>query len=465
MIEKPIDIGTRIELFVDDLVIDEMAGVRLQLDHPERREVVFACDASWEDNVAGFNSIVQEGNAIRLYYRAGIPDRSNEDEQAIALAESTDGGKSFTRPNLGLVELDGSRDNNLLMIGGPPRIPPAFIDTNPNCKPEERYKGLSSKWKRLYAMCSADGLRWRAMHPEPIVMEGTFDTINTAFWDGLAGCYRSFTRYFENLGEHSTEQDVLGLKPTVVRAIQSSTSQDFVHWAPVVPHQYADGRQDIQLYTNATIPCPGAEHIYLAFPNRYVQERVVKPGHPYPGVNDALFMTSRDCVYWTRYLEAWVRPGLDEKNWTDRNNYPTWGIVTSATREWSMYVSEHYRHPANRPRLRRLSIRPHGFVSIHADWAGGECITKPIVLRGDEMRLNFSTSAAGSVQVELQDEQGAPLEGRTLQDADLIFGDRLDEPLTWGGKADLSALAGRPVRVRFVLRDADIYAFRSVKRR
>ena len=81
------------------------------------------------------------------------------------------------------------------------------------------------------------------------------------------------------------------------------------------------------------------------------------------------------------------------------------------------------------------------------------------------MRLNFSTSAAGSIQVELQDERGAPLEGRTLQDADLIFGDRLDMPLAWKGKTDLCSIAGRPVRVRFLLRDADIYAFRAVKTR
>jgi hypothetical protein len=463
MMRDHIDVGTRTELFVDDFMLDTLEDARLQLQHPERREIVFECDAPWEDNVAGFNSVVQRDNSIWLYYRAGIPERGDENVQAIALAESTDGGRSFARPKLGLVEYDGSRDNNLLRIGGPPHVPPAFVDTRPDCPPDERFKGLSSKWRSLYAMCSADGLRWRPMHPEPIEMEGTFDTINTAFWDSLAGCYRSFTRYFENLEEGSTEQDVLGPKPTVVRAIQSSTSQDFVHWTPVVPHQYRDGRRDVQLYTNATVPCPGAEHIYLAFPNRYVQERITVPEHPYPGVNDALFMASRDCIQWTRYLEAWVRPGLDEKNWTDRNNYPTWGIVKSSEREWSVYVSEHYRHPVVRPRLRRLSIRPHGFVSLHAGWTTGQCITKPIVFGGERLYLNCATSAAGSIQVELQDENGAPLEGYAIQDADLIYGDSLNAPVAWGGRTGLAPLGGRPVRLRFVLRDADVYAFRTAK--
>lgn len=459
--QEPIHIGKRIELFVDDLLIDKLNGTTLQLQRPERREIALACDAPWEDNIAGFNSVFQDGNSVRLYYRAGIPDRSDESHQIIALAESTDGGRSFTRPNLGLVEFGGTKDNNILASGGPPRIPPVFIDTNPDCKPQERYKGLSSKWKSLYAMCSADGIRWQPMSAEPLQMDGTFDTVNTAFWDSLAGCYRSFTRYFENLVPESTEQDVLGPKPTVVRAIQSSTSQDFIHWTPVVHHQYEDDASKTQLYTNATLPCPGAEHIYLSLPNRYVQDRITKPEHGVPGVNDALFMASRDCVHWKRYLEAWVRPDLDEKNWTDRNNYPTWGIVQTSDSEWSIYISEHYRHATVRPRLRRLSIRPYGFVSIHADYAGGECVTQPIVFGGRELRLNCSTSAAGSIRVEVQDEQGTPMEGFGIEDSDLFFGDKLDALMSWKGVSDLSSLVGRPVRFRFLLKDADIFGLKT----
>jgi len=458
----PINIGTCRELFVDDYLLDTLEDAHLQLHHPERREVAFFCDAPWEDNVAGFNSLVQEEGSVRMYYRASIPDWGNEAGQAIALAESTDGGLHFERPNFGLVEFGGNKHNNLLQIGGPPRIPPAFRDTNPNCSLDARYKGLSSAWRKLYAMASPDGLRWHPLRQQPLQIDGTFDTVNTAFWDSRAGYYRSFTRYIENLDMNSTEQDLLGPKPTVVRAIQSSTSQDFIHWTPVVHHQYADDAANTQLYTNATIPCPGAEHIYLAFPNRYVQDRIPNHDHPYPGVNDSLFMASRDCVHWTRYLEAWVKPGLDPLNWTDRNNYPTWGIVQTSATEWSLYISEHYRHPTACPRLRRLSVRPYGFVSLHADYAGGQCVTKPLVFSGRELHLNCATSAAGFVKVEIQDEKGAPLNGFSLGDADLFFGDDIDVPMTWRGSADLSSLVGQPVRFRFVLRDADIFALSTV---
>ena len=448
-----IDIGARRELFVDDYLIESMQDVRLDLKHPERREVAFTCDAPWEDSVAGFYSVLQDGGEIRLYYRSAITDWNNEDNtQCYALAVSTDGGLSFARPELGLVEFNGSRANNLLQAGGVPQIPPAFLDTNPACPPDERYKGLTARWQELYVQGSPDGLHWRPLHDVPVKMTGTFDTINTAFWDTVAGCYRSYTRYFVNMNAETTAENVLGGKPTVVRAIQCSTSPDFIHWTPPAPLRYRDSENTLQLYTNSVIPCPGAEHIYLGFPNRYVQERKPVPEHPYHGVNDALFMASRDGVTWTRYLEAWMRPGLDPRNWTDRNNYPTWGMVETSPTEWSMFISEHYRQPDAPCLMRRLSIRPHGFVSLRAGYFGGEVVTRPFTFTGKELRLNYSTSAIGSVQVEVQDQHGKVL----VPLSEPRYGDYLDTPA-----ADLSGFIGKPIRLRFLLKDADLYAMRT----
>ena len=457
-----IDIGTRRELFVDGLLLDTLQDARLDLKHPERREVSFTCNAPWEDNVAGFYSVFRDGGLVKLYYRAGISDWNNEDNtQCYAMAVSTDNGLTFTRPSLGILAFNGSRDNNLLQAGGIPQIPPAFLDTNPACPPEQRYKGLTARWQELYAQVSSDGLRWHNIIDGPVKMTGSFDTINTAFWDAHARRYRSYTRYFINMNEGTTAENVLGGKPTVVRAIQCSTSEDFIHWDPPLPLTYHDNESCIQLYTNAIVPCPDAEHIYVGFPNRYVQERKPVEEHPYFGVNDNLFMASRDGLNWTRYLDAWVRPGLDPRNWTDRNNYPTWGIVETSPTEWSIYISEHYRQPDAPCLLRRLSIRPHGFVSLHAGYDGGEVVTKPFLFGGRELRLNCSTSAIGSIWVEVQDEHGNPQPGFTLQDMEAIYGDELDRPVSWKG-GDLSKQIGKPVRLRFLLKDADIYAMRTV---
>lgn len=455
-----IPIGGRWELFVDDFLVDRMRNVRFELQRPERREVAFCCDAPWEDNVAFFNSVCEDGGAVRLYYRAACPDHSAT-PLVFALATSADRGLSFERPNLGLVEFGGSKANNILFAGEPPFFPPpAFLDTNPNCKPDERYKGFSNQWQRLFAMASPDGIHWRPLAPEPIRMSGTFDTVNTAFWDRRSGCYRSFTRYLKNAEPRANPHDFLKAESKVVRAIQTSTSTDFLNWTEPVPLAYNDDYADMQLYTNAIIPCPDAEHIYLGFPNRYVQDRIADATHPESGVNDALFMCSRDAIHWERYAEAWVRPGLDHLNWTERNNYPTWGIVKTAATEWSMYISEHYRHPGHPGRLRRRAIRPHGFVAVRADYRGGELLTKPVVFQGTQLRLNYATSAAGSIRVEIRDADGRPLKEWRPALCRTIFGDQLDAPVGWKDSDTLATLAGKPVRLRFELRDADLFAFR-----
>jgi hypothetical protein len=449
-----VDIGTRRELFVDGFLIESMRGGRLQLAHPERREIVFEADAPWEDFAFAGLSVVQEGAGIRLYYRAAIPDLSDEKVCIIAVAESTDGGRSFTRPRLGMYEFKGSKDNNIVWHGGMPGVPPAFVDARPDCPAEGRYKGLTGEWRKLYAMCSQDGIRWRLAQKDPVEMPGTFDTVNTAFWDRTSGCYRCYTRFFDP--SHKPTKDSIG-----VRAIQTATSPDFVNWTLPIPLVYEDGDATMQMYTNDIIPCPGAEHIYIGFPNRIVEERVKFPPQRWPGVNDAIFMASRDGVRWSRYREAWVRPGLDRRNWTHRNNYPVWHIIETSPEEWSILISEHYMQEDGTPgRLRRLSVRPWGFISAHCDFDGGEIVTRPLVFAGRRLRLNYSTSAAGAIQVEVQDVTGHPLPGLGLDEMAPMFGDELDAAVVWRKGSDLGRIAGRAVRLRFVLRDADLYALR-----
>jgi hypothetical protein len=110
--------------------------------------------------------------------------------------------------------------------------------------------------------------------------------------------------------------------------------------------------------------------------------------------------------------------------------------------------------------MRRFTLRIDGFVSAYAPSQGGELVTKPLVFEGRELVINLATSAAGSVRVELQSADGEPLEGFALEDCPEVFGDTLSHRVAWKGGADLGPLAGRPVRLRLELRDADVYAFR-----
>jgi hypothetical protein len=133
--------------------------------------------------------------------------------------------------------------------------------------------------------------------------------------------------------------------------------------------------------------------------------------------------------------------------------------LEGAPPELSLYATESY-WTGTSSALRRYTIRPDGFVSVNAPRRGGDMTTKPLAFEGSRLLLNVSTSAAGSLRVEIQDPDGTPRPGFSLADCDELFGDALDREATWKGSADVGSLAGKPVRLRFVLHDADLYALR-----
>jgi hypothetical protein len=160
-------------------------------------------------------------------------------------------------------------------------------------------------------------------------------------------------------------------------------------------------------------------------------------------------MSSRDGVNWDRpFLEAWVRPGPDLKNWTDRNNMTANGIIESSDTEWSLYISEHYRHADHR--IRRLSVRKQGFASMHADAKGGVFTTKPLKFIGNKLLLNYSTSAAGSIQIEALD-----LSGKVVATMPELYGDEFE-----ANALDVSKLGDQTIQLRIKMKDADLYALR-----
>ena len=97
-------------------------------------------------------------------------------------------------------------------------------------------------------------------------------------------------------------------------------------------------------------------------------------------------------------------------------------------------------------------------MSARAGMAGGEFVTRPLVFEGSELVLNVSTSAAGGVNVEIQDDRGIPVEGFSMYDCHEVFGDSLERAVKWGGGKDLGDLAGKPVRLRVRMRRARLYA-------
>ena len=478
--DNPIDIADQRELFVDDYLIDRLRGARRTLHRPVARELSLERTKPWEGNASNYTTVFQDGDLYRMYYRGTHivytqGKRENAHREVVCYAESSD-GIHWTRPDLGIVEFDGSKKNNIIWDGiGSHNFTP-FLDTNPGSSANAKYKAMGRGKSRdpndkrgighgLYIFESADGIHWKLTREDAVITEGAFDSQNLAFWDSLRGEYRAYARDFRE-----------------GRDIRTCTSKDFVQWSKPVFLTYSPGRMG-QLYTNGVIPYYRAPHIFVGFPTRYVdygwtESTKQLPQHEYREIvasslqlagtafTDSMFMSSRDGLHFDVWPESFVRPGPQRPaSWFKGDKYQNWGIVETnshlpgAANELSFYLSEAARQRDGN-RLRRYTLRVDGFVSVHAPLSGGECLTKPLRFEGSRLGINFSTSAAGTVRAELQENYGRPIPGFTLDDCDLQYGDELDRTITWKGNRDVGQLAGRPIRLRFEIKDADLYSFR-----
>lgn len=444
-----LEIGSRLELFVDRFIVDRLSGVELRLQRPVWRNVAIRFDAPWEGNTSGYVAVFRDGDRCRMYYRGSQHDVETKElphEQVVCYAESTD-GITWTKPELGLFEFEGSGKNNIVWMGPGSHNFAPFKDANPDCTPDAQYKALGQSGKALVPFKSSDGLHWSLIRGAPVITEGKFDSQNLAFWDSVRGRYVDFHRMGRN----------------GVRDIMTCTSDDFLNWTDPVWLDYR-GAPPEQLYTNATVAYYRAPHVFMAFPKRFVTDRKKVDEHPNMGLSDGLFMTSRDGVHWHRWREAFIRPGLLRERWVQRNNMTAWGMLVTRSDmagtpdELSLFSSEAYYQEG--ARLRRCTLRIDGFVAASAPAAGGEIVTKPLVFEGRELVINYATSAAGSVRVELADEHATPIPGFVIGQCPPIYGDEIEKAVAWAGQPDLSALAGKPVRLRFVLRDADLFSMR-----
>ena len=484
--DAPIDIGSRRELFVDGHLIESLKDARRQLHHPMPREVAIVHDAPWEGAGSGYHSVIHDGDRYRLYYRGsalGVENgRLKTGREVYCYAESRD-GIAFTKPEIGLHDFDGSKKNNVIWTGvGTHNFAP-FLDTRVDCPRESRFKALGGTADQggLFAFHSADGIHWSLMRDQPVVTEGAFDSQNLAFWDATAGAYRAYFRTFT--GGITTGKV---WKPEGFRAIRTATSHDFLKWEHEADLTYKDSPVE-HLYTNQVAPYFRAPHLLIGFPTRYVErgwsdsmlalpelelreQRAAAHLRYGTAVTEGLLMTSRNGVHFERWNEAFLRPGPERPaTWLYGQQFiachavETESSLTGAPREMSLYAAEGSWHGKGNS-LRRYTLRLDGFVSVNAPLSGGELITKPLTFDGDKLTVNFASSAAGDIRVELQDATGTPHFGFSLEDCSPVFGDSLNRTVTWQTGSDVSRLAGKTVRIRFVLRDADLYAMQFVAR-
>ena len=273
---------------------------------------------------------MKEDDRYRLWYR-GCGEVW--EDQVTGYAESPD-GIHLERPELGLYEFGVNRRNNIVLTGHDARALCVFRDANPSAPPEERYMAIGRGPKRLddgrdtlRGFTSPDGIRWSDPDVDPMLttpdddLVPAFDSHNVALWDPLTAQYTIYAR---------------GHIEPKVRAIRRSVSKDFREWTVPEFIDLGDSPKE-HLYKNACSQYFRAPHHYMMFPKRFLPERKVVPTWQYDGVSDSVFMTSRDGIKWDRcFMEAFVRPGVDQDNWNERNVYVGVGVVPTSEEELSL---------------------------------------------------------------------------------------------------------------------------------
>ncbi|MEO6874630.1 MAG: hypothetical protein ABI222_07385 [Opitutaceae bacterium] len=477
----PMVVGGELSLFVDHQLIDRLENAQLILGQPQPREVALRFDEPWE-KAANYVTVLKDGNIYRMYYRgcAMTPDGEFDPHSEVTCYAESHDGISWTKPKLGLQEFNGRRDNNIILGPNLRRVShnfAPFLDDRPGVPPTERYKAVGgvfddnsgqivARGQRgssggLFRYVSADGIHWNPFSDDPIFSGYALDSQNCLAWIPAEGAYAIYLRTWSEGG--TPEQPVFRGYRTISRAV----STDFRTWSKPVRMNFGSSPPE-NLYTNGTHGYFRNPNLLVALAFRFSPERKVVSDadearfgvhHTQAkGVSDAVFMTSRGGNSYDRtFMESFIRPGLDLRSWTARSNAPALGVVPTGANEMSLYLVTHYTMPDCQ--LRRFVLRTDGFASIRAPYAGGSALTKPFTFTGNKLVINYSTSSVGSLRVEILSEAGQPLPGFAAQDCQEIVGDELAHTVTWGNRAKVNQLTGRPVRLKFILKDADLYSF------
>ena len=457
--QTQIALGNKREIFVDNYLIEKLDGLEIVKHTPIDEGPVLFFDRPWEGSFSTYTTIIKDGNVFKAFYR-GITDAGKDGTRAevTCYAESKD-GINWVKPNLKLFEVNGTLDNNVILANAEHvthNFSP-FLDANPDTKTNQQYKALGGTGKSgLFAYTSPDGIHWEKLQEKPVFTRGMLDSQNVAFWSESEEKYVCYFRTWTGEGESG------------YRSVGRTTSSDFINWTAPVQMNFGDTPLE-HLYTQQTSPYYRASHIYIAIGGRFMPGRQVltekqakqfevDPKY-YKDCSDAFFMTSRGGNAYDRtFMEAFIRPGIGLGNWVSRSNYPALNVVQSGPGEMSLYVNQDYAQPS--AKLNRYTLRIDGFTSIAAPYKGGQLVTKPFTFTGSELEINYSTSAAGEIKFEIQDENGTPIPGYTLEDSQTVIGNEIAKIVEWNGNKNLDTLMSKTVRLRIYMRDADLYSIK-----
>jgi hypothetical protein len=455
--------GSEKQLFIDELLIAAKSNITLTMNPPVKKlERNVVPEHPWENLGVGYLSILEVEGVYKMWYACSSrsqgasrePGAPEEGPRArnLCYATSEDGIK-WRKPKLGLIDFGGSKQNNIVIknVFGTVFLDPRKIDGN-----LYKFAGSQRPNRGLVIYTSPDGLRWSPFRKEPVLSKGHFDTQNQALWDDRLGHYVAYVRRWEGYNEKRV--------PLCCRQVGRSVSSDLANWPePEVVFGY-DGEDPVESdpYTPSVVKYPGTRNTYLMFPSAYFHY----PNKRNDGPLDIQLGVSRDGISWRRIQrEPYLRLGLDG-TFDDGALYMGVGLLMKEAEIFMYYIGRDIIHGAvdagsNVPGgvISRIVQRMDGFVSADASYAGGELTTVPIVFTGRALLLNLDTGAMGETRVEILDENDRAIPGFSINESDSIRGNYIAHTVTWNRQSDVSRLAGRTVKLRFLMRSTKLYSF------
>lgn len=443
-------------------------------------------DRPWE-RILFWPSLLYDGGKYRIWYStvssdywtgssSGLGTNLNADWGHLMCYAESDDLQNWTRPQLQIQDYHGEPSN--IIFGGP--VTPetgyhgggVFID--PSAPAGERYKtfymgrlslerlheyekklGLTADpmaihyQSAMFGAVSPDGIHWTA-HPDPIMLANS-DTSNRISYDPVLKKFVAYVRMW-----------LYGR-----RAIGRAETDDFRHWPLPEPVMWIGGENDAaaDIYTNASTYYPGAATEHLMFPAFYLRD--------------------------TDTTEIRMATSFEGKLWSILPGSPV--VSTGSTGEWDggcVFAGGDLVHmdgqrvaiplvgysvPHKYPRY--MPLGQIGFATwprerlaaLEATGTGGFTTPQLIFTAGSRLRLNLETQRAGEVLVEVAEAEGLPkpvpqseeaaFSGFSFEECDPICGNLPAQTVTWRGQSDLSALAGKPISLRFRMRAAQLFSF------
>ena len=454
--------------FFDNSLIDLDKTTAVETWHkPTPKDFIFTFDKKWEEKVA-YPHVFKDGDEYRLYYMGSQKRGTQVDLDKyhyVSMLTSKD-GIHWERPNIGIHEYDGSKENNI--VHPYPMEFFVFKDPNPNCKEDERYKALNHipGIRELYYWKSSDGITFT---DKTLVSDkANFDTLSIAFYNEEKNEYIAYVR---GLTYYKVEEDG-EVKTKYRRDVRYMTSKDFINWSDPKLINFVDNCGQYEIYSSCIFTYYNAPQYKIAFPSRYYEDRVWSPsydnltgredriirGESLPraavALTDAIFMSSLDDINWRRSPCAFYTPGLENpKNWIYGDCFPSRGSLIETenelfkTKEMSFFDIDILTNS-----LLRYTLRVDGFCSYNAQGKDLKVVTKPFIFKGDNLYLNVASSASGGVYVTLKSKD-------TELNSYEVLGDDINKLVSFKN-GSVKDLEGKEVIMEISFNDGDVYSFK-----